>query len=389
MTSRTKPPLRVLYASEREHIPDRVDGALYAAHSLLSILNRRGHPIEAVASIGKLQPARRLAYRAMRAVSARRLLALPDRRNGYPTRRSWEELIGDVVVERMSAFRPDVLLTQLDGCERVARIGIERGVPTIVWVHDNEFSLFTGNVPRSRLLLALSATDFVSQTMRARLRLPSDVLYPPVRLDRCLASRDADAGDVTFINPVKEKGLDIALEVARLLPHRRFQFVEAWPLRQDRVDVLQRALAGLPNVTFRRWSEDVRPVYARTRVLLAPSQWLEAFCTVVFEANANGIPVVASRIGGIPTTLGRGGLLVDPHAPAEEWATAVEGLMSDVSCYQRLSALALDNAAREEFNADRIVDRFIDLASAHATSGRVSDRGSSDDHSLRACLSRG
>jgi len=361
---------------------------LYAAHSLLSILSRRGHPIEAVASIGKQQRARTLNYRMMRAMSARRLLAMPDNRNGYPTRRAWEELVGDVVVERIRAFRPDVLLTQLDGCERIARIGIERGVPTLVWVHDNEFSFFRGNVPRSPLLLTLSATDFVSRSVQHRLGHQSPVLYPPVRLGRCLANRDAEPDTVTFINPVKEKGVDVALAVAKLLPHRRFLFVEAWPLRQERVEELERAIADLPNVTFRRWSEDVRPVYARTRVLLAPSQWVEAFCTVVFEANANGIPVVASRIGGIPTTVGRGGLLVDPDAPAEEWAAAVEGLLSDASCYRRFTRLALANAARDEFNADHIVDRFISLASAHVTAGRAYARGPAYDDTLRAGLSR-
>src|ERR1041385_2280592 len=92
LRSRMTLPLRVLFASERAYIPDRVDGALYAAHSLLAALRRRGHPIEAVSSIGK-QPARTLNSRLMRALTARRVLALPDSRNGYPTRRAWEGLV--------------------------------------------------------------------------------------------------------------------------------------------------------------------------------------------------------------------------------------------------------------------------------------------------------
>ena len=155
--------MRILYATERAHVPDRVDGALYAAHSLLTILRRRGHACEAVATIGKHARARVWAYRTARALSARRMLALPDRRNGYVTHRSWEELVRPVVEQRIDQFRPDVLLTQLDGSEPIARLGIERGVPTLVWIHDNEFCFFTGDVPRSPLLLTLSAT---------RLRVP-------------------------------------------------------------------------------------------------------------------------------------------------------------------------------------------------------------------------
>ena len=142
--------------------------------------------------------------------------------------------------------------------------------------------------------------------MKEHLGYDSPVLYPPVRLERCLADGIDQRDSITLINPVKEKGVQVALAVAKLLPHRRFLFVEAWPLRGEPLDRLVQTLKDLPNVTFRRWSKDIRPVYARTRLLLAPSQWVEAFCTVAFEANANGIPVVASRIGGIPTTVGPG-----------------------------------------------------------------------------------
>jgi glycosyltransferase involved in cell wall biosynthesis len=363
--------MRILYASARAHIPDRIDGALYAAHTLLTMLKRRGHAVEAVASIGKQQPFRAHAYRAARALSGRRLLSLPDRRAGYVTWRAWEELITDVAAQRITAFRPDVLLTQLDGTEALAQVALAMQVPVLVWVHDNEFAFYTGSVRDDRLR-ALSATDFVADQLQARLGLTSDVLYPPVRLERCVAERHDRGEFVTFINPVKEKGVDIALAVARLLPHRRFQFVESWPLGQVRLEALQRALRDLPNVTLRRWSDDMRPVYARTRLLLAPSQWVEAFCTVVFEAHANGIPVVASRIGGIPTTLGEGGMLLDPKAAAVDWAVTVEAMLSDPQVYARMSTLARTNAARPEFDAGHIVDRFLAIARAHTgVAGRI------------------
>lgn len=358
-------PLRVLYASKRAYIPDRVDGALYAAHTLLSMLKQRGHAVEAVASLGKQQPNRTRAYRVARALSARRLLSLPDRRAGYVTWRAWEELVTSVTAQRIDAFRPDVILTQLDGSEAIAQVALDRQIPTLAWVHDNEFAFFTGAVRSERLRL-LTATDYVTDQIRSRLALPSDVLYPPVRLERCVADRRSPTGMVTFINPVAEKGVDIALAVARLLPHRHFQFVESWPLGAVRLERLLTALRDLPNVTLRRWSDDMRPVYARTQLLLAPSQWVEAFCTVVFEAHANGIPAVASRIGGIPTTLGRGGMLLDPKAPAVDWAVAVESILSDPQVYARLSLLARTNAARAEFNPERIVDRFVGIARAHA-----------------------
>jgi len=356
--------MRVLYASGRCHIPQRIDGALYAAHSLLAFLGRRGHACEAVAPIDPRFRGRLRVYRAARMLSGRRLLGLPDRLNGYVTWRAWENLLSLLIDRRLQRFRPDLVLTQLEGSEAIAAAAIRAGVPVIVWIHDNEFTYFKGTLPPSPLLLTVSATDFVSAGMAARLGLDSPVLYPPVDLDRCRTSRD-QADCVTLMNPVREKGVDIVLRVAELLPHRRFLLVETWPLTAERRAELERRLARLPNVSLRPPSPDVRSVYARTKVLLAPSQWVEAFCTVAFEANASGIPVVASRIGGIPTTLGEGGILLAPDAPPEEWAAAVEGLLAEPAAYDRLSRRALANAARPEFSPDRIVSRFLEIAEAH------------------------
>ena len=108
-------------------------------------------------------------------------------------------------------------------------------------------------------------------------------------------------------------------------------------------------------------------------LLLAPSQWVEAFCTVIFEANANGIPVVASRIGGIPTTLGRGGVLVEPDAPPEEWARTVESVLSDQERYEALSRSARSNVARPEFDPDRIATRFLALVGAARPDRAITD----------------
>jgi len=129
-------------------------------------------------------------------------------------------------------------------------------------------------------------------------------------------------------------------------------------------------LAQLPNVTLQPAAPAIGPVYARTKVLFAPSQWVEAFCTVALEANANGIPVVASRIGGIPTTVGEGGVLLAPDAPLEAWAQAVEGLFADAAAYAEVSRKAVVNAARSEFAPAAIADRFLELATDHVANAR-------------------
>jgi glycosyltransferase involved in cell wall biosynthesis len=66
------------------------------------------------------------------------------------------------------------------------------------------------------------------------------------------------------------------------------------------------------------------------KALLVPSMWYEAQPRVILEAYAAGVPVIASRIGGLPDLVveGSSGLLVPPSDPAG-WAAAIEQLLDD------------------------------------------------------------
>ena len=47
-------------------------------------------------------------------------------------------------------------------------------------------------------------------------------------------------------------------------------------------------------------------------VLVVPSRWAEPSGLTVGEGLASGLPVIASRVGGIPEVLGSAGILVEP-----------------------------------------------------------------------------
>jgi glycosyltransferase involved in cell wall biosynthesis len=74
----------------------------------------------------------------------------------------------------------------------------------------------------------------------------------------------------------------------------------------------------------------VADILRGARAILVPSLWYEAQPRVILEAYATGVPVIASRIGGLPDLVvdGESGLLVPPGDPGA-WAEAAGRLLDD------------------------------------------------------------
>jgi glycosyltransferase involved in cell wall biosynthesis len=173
-----------------------------------------------------------------------------------------------------------------------------------------------------------------------------------------------------FINPVAEKGVDIAIALARRCPDIPFLFVEAWTLDAKARAKLKADLAPLPKVTLSPRTRDMRSLYAKARLVLAPSQYDETFGRIAPEAHVSGIPVLATRRAGLPEAVGPGGVLIDPGAPIEAWADALRRMWSDAAYHRQLSDAALAYSRRPEFNFEAQLDRFTALLEAAITSRR-------------------
>jgi glycosyltransferase involved in cell wall biosynthesis len=130
---------------------------------------------------------------------------------------------------------------------------------------------------------------------------------------------------ITFVNPLPEKGVTVFLKLveraANDAPDMRFLVVESRGILAEAMRKLNLPAELLKQVTVIGKQENLSAVYRQTAVLLVPSLWFEAAGRVLVEANANGIPVLASNGGGIPETLGQAGCLlpVPERCRADFW----------------------------------------------------------------------
>lgn len=189
----------------------------------------------------------------------------------------------------------------------------------------------------------LANSEFIACRIREATGASPPVIPPYFQIEKY---RVAPRGEfITFINPIPEKGVELALKTAACLPDLPFLFVEGWPSREPGArENLLAALAPHPNITLAPRRHDMRSIYERTKILIVPSQWEEAFGRVAMEAQISGIPVLATRVGGLPESVGNGGLLLPREAPPEEWAAALRQLMVYNDCWTGLSLRALEHA---------------------------------------------
>ncbi|BFH67235.1 hypothetical protein J27TS7_14890 [Paenibacillus dendritiformis] len=110
--------------------------------------------------------------------------------------------------------------------------------------------------------------------------------------------------------------------------------------------------------------EDIPAWYAMADLLAVPSLRREAFGLVNLEAMASGVPVVASRVGGIQEIVRdrETGLLVTPHRLPVRLASAFLRLLRDREALRRMGEAA-DRHVRSTFTWEQTAERwagFID-----------------------------
>ena len=367
--------MRILCASERPPYPFFLGGAARCAHRLLYELTRelRAQCVAVGSSDYRTTP---WSYPDAADYAALGMLAMSREGQGgnidcgYPVRvvPDFANALGDFI----DAFKPDVVWAQLEGARPVLELARSKGAQGLLFVHDAEFDPAELQAIGDLGCHVVCSSGFLADKARKVIGRAAHVVYP------CPETNFGVVGDphgyVTMINPHRVKGLQTFIEIARLMPSERFLLVESWRLADQAVAALEEQLAGAPNVRFLRRVSDMRQIYGQTKLLLVPSVWEEGFGMVAVEAQSCRIPVVASARGGLPESVGEGGLLVDDYLNADTWVDAI-GKVQNAGRYATFAIEAARHAAGEAFTAAYSARRFHEVCSRKVRPRSAFSRG--------------
>jgi glycosyltransferase involved in cell wall biosynthesis len=109
---------------------------------------------------------------------------------------------------------------------------------------------------------------------------------------------------------------------------------------------LKKRAALLPNVFLRGniTQGALAREFMKSALLFYPNSFVETSCIVALEALASGCPVLATKEGGLPETVGEAGILIDPPVGTTEYNVkfleAAEKILGDQETWERLSLKA-------------------------------------------------
>ncbi len=140
---------------------------------------------------------------------------------------------------------------------------------------------------------------------------------------------------------VRAKGVEVLLEALAHLPAKaraKCLIVGPGPLRAELEQNLDESLRR--SVTFLGARSDIPDLLAAADLFVLPSRW-EGLPVVVLEAMAARLPIVATRVGGIPDVLQHGvsGCLVPPDDP-RSLADGIGALLSSQTARVRQADVA-------------------------------------------------
>jgi len=161
---------------------------------------------------------------------------------------------------------------------------------------------------------------------------------------------------VAFVGRMSsEKGVDTLLEAAARVPEVGVRLAGDGPIKPQLAEKAPR------NATFMGWlhKAQLASLYRKARFVVVPSICFETFGLTAAEAMSHGLPVIASRTGGLPEIVEDvvTGFLFEP-GNAEELADKMKLLWESPNLCQEMGQAGREKAIRE-YSEDVYYERLM------------------------------
>ncbi|MCC6891098.1 MAG: glycosyltransferase family 4 protein [Hyphomicrobiales bacterium] len=174
-----------------------------------------------------------------------------------------------------------------------------------------------------------------------------------------------DATDLVFVGELRVlKGVDILIDaIARLARAERTATLTIVGDGEDRARFENAVATSNLGSTIRfMGAMPARSAFALGRMLVLPSR-NESLPYVVLEAAAAGLPVIATRVGGVPEIFGADSHHLVPPGDAAALADAIAAAIEDRGG-RHSASLRLKSRLRASFSVDAMVEAVIEAYGA-------------------------
>jgi glycosyltransferase involved in cell wall biosynthesis len=346
--------MRILFGCTTPYFPQHFGGIATNIDNLCRGLIARGHDVVVLARLGSSDATwikNRFKSKLFGFGRSYDLI------HGYRVFREWN--VSRYTKEVCKSFNPDIFVGHGGGDPQAFFTEHPMEIPHAVHLHGMLPVEHAEELCSQGVRNFISCSEFIRSRLLQRIGGGAGFRTPVIYNAFVAESYKTDiCGDyVTFVNPNRQKGLEIALRIAKALPNIPFLFIKGWSRSDAELAEFFDLVSGLKNLVIEHSTLDMMSVYRRTKLLIIPSQVEEGAGRVIIEAQISGIPVVGSDIGGIPEMIGDGGVVLAPR-DLDSWVRTVSDVWRSSARWQSLSRLALANSRRDLFSYDKVIEQY-------------------------------
>lgn len=163
-------------------------------------------------------------------------------------------------------------------------------------------------------------SKFMAKLTKQKFGVDSKVVLPKIDKkifsDKLIDKKEQEY--ITFIGVEKSiKGYDIAKEIAKKMPNQKFLFIGS---KEDKVS---------KNIVYKTWTKNPVNFYKKSKIIIVPSRWLEAYGRVAAEAILLKIPVITSNQGGTSEANIKKEWIIDDFENIDIWIKKIKKILKE------------------------------------------------------------